>query len=74
MSKIINNFLLTGDKFISELHLKQPEFTCSVCGSFTKDRERIRKLRETGNLIHLCRNNYTKLVLLIMPHILKVKI
>ena len=54
MSKIINNFLLTGDKFIPELHLKQPEFTCSACGSFTKDRERIRKLRETGNLIHLC--------------------
>ena len=73
MSKIINNFLLTGDKFIPELHLKQPEFTYSVCGSFTKDRERIRKLRETGNLIDLCRNNYTKLVLLIMPNILKVK-
>ena len=35
LSKIINKFLLTGDKFIPELHLKQPEFTNSPCGPFT---------------------------------------
>ena len=31
MNKIINKFLLTGDKFMPELHLKQPGFTYSVC-------------------------------------------
>ena len=36
--KIINKFLLTGDKFMSEVHLKQPGFTFSVCEPFTKHR------------------------------------
>ena len=40
MNKIINKFLLTGDKFMPELHLKQPVFTLSAFGSFTKHRER----------------------------------
>ena len=38
---IINNFLLTGDKFMLELHLKQPGFAYSAYGPFTKHRERI---------------------------------
>ena len=51
MNKIINKFLLTGHKFMPELHLKQPGFTYSACGPFTEDHERIQKLRETGNYI-----------------------
>ena len=39
MNEIINNnFLLTSDKFMPEIHLKQPEFTYSACGPFTKNR------------------------------------
>ena len=60
MNKIINIFLLTGHKFMSELYLKQPAFTHSACGSFTKHRERIQKFREAGNLKHLCRNELGK--------------
>ena len=41
MNKIINKFSLTGDKFMPELHSKQPGFTYSACGPFTKHRERI---------------------------------
>ena len=41
MNKIISNFLLTGEKFMPELHLKKPGFTYSVCGPFTKHCERI---------------------------------
>ena len=36
MTKIINKFLLNGDRLMPELHLTQPEFSCSACGSFTK--------------------------------------
>ena len=43
-----------------ELHLKQPGFTYSTCGSFTKHRERIQKFRETRNLNHLYRNELDK--------------
>ena len=60
MSKIINKFLLTGDKFMSELNLKQPVFTYKAYGSFTKYRERIQKFRKTGNLKHLHRMKLEK--------------
>ena len=35
MNKILNKFLLAGDKFMSEMHLKQPRFTYGACCSFT---------------------------------------
>ena len=38
MNKIVNKFLLAGDKFMPEIHLKQPGFTCSACGLFTKNK------------------------------------
>ena len=60
MNKIINKFLLTGDKFTLELHLKQPAFTYSACRTFFKHRERIQKFRETGYLKHLYRNELDK--------------
>ena len=39
MNKIIKKNLFVGDKFMPELHLKQPGFTYSACGPFTKHRE-----------------------------------
>ena len=56
----MNNFLLTGDKFMPELHLKQPKFTYSASGPFTEHFDRIQKFRETGNLKHLYRNELDK--------------
>ena len=50
MNKIINKFLLTRDKFMPGLHLKQPGITYRACGPFTKHRKRIQKFRETVNL------------------------
>ena len=46
---MVNKFLLAGDKFMPEMDLKQPEFTCNACGPFTKNKERIKKFRETGD-------------------------
>ena len=46
MNKIINKFLMVGDKFKPEMHLKQPEFTYSAGGPFTKNKERIQKLKK----------------------------
>ena len=46
MNKIINKFLLTGDKFMSELHLKQPGFTYSACGPFTKIVKKFKNLEK----------------------------
>ena len=47
MNEIVNNFLLAGDKFMPEMHLKQPRFTHSASGPFTKNKERIQKFKET---------------------------
>ena len=43
MNEIVNKFLLPGDKFMSEMHLKQPKFTYSTCGPFTINKKRIEK-------------------------------
>ena len=45
MNEIVNNFSLPGNKFMLEMHLKQPGFTYSACGPFTKNKERIQKLK-----------------------------
>ena len=60
MNKIVTKFLLTGGKFMPELHLKRPGFTDRACGPFTKHRERIQTFRETDNLKHLYGNNLDK--------------
>ena len=57
MNEIVNKFLLAGDKFMPEMHLKQPGFTYSACGPFTKNKERIQKFKETGDT---CKNELDK--------------
>ena len=47
MKEIVNKFLLAGDKFMSEKHLKQPGFTYNACGPFTKNKERTEKFMQT---------------------------
>ena len=56
MNNITNKFLLTGDKFMPEIHLKQPGFTYSACGPFTKNKERIEQFMNTGNTDFIYRN------------------
>ena len=59
MNEIINKFLLVGDKFMPQMHLKQPGFTYSACGPFTKNRE-IEKFMQTGNKNFIYRNELDK--------------
>ena len=62
MNEIVNRFLLVGDKFMPEMHLKQPGFTYSACGPFTKNKERIEKFMQTGNTDLFIKMNLIKLV------------
>ena len=50
MNEIMNKCLLKGDKFMPEMHLKQPGFTYSACGPFTKNKERIEKTMQTDKI------------------------
>ena len=56
----MNKFLLVGDKFMPEMHLKQPGFTYSACGSFTRNKERIEKFMEIRNTDFIYRNELDK--------------
>ena len=47
MNEIINKFVLAGDKFMTEMYLKQSGFTYSACGPFTKNKQRTQKFMET---------------------------
>ena len=60
MNDIINKFLLAGDKFMSEMHLRQPQFTYSACGPFTKHKQRIQNFKETGDTKYIYRNELDK--------------
>ena len=60
MNEIVNKCSLAGDKFMPEIHLKQPEFTDSACGPFTKNKERIQKFKETGDTKHIYQNDLDK--------------
>ena len=47
MNEKSKQVFLSGDRFMPEMHLRQPRFTYSACGSFTKNNERIQKFKET---------------------------
>ena len=49
MNQIVNKFLLASDKFTPEMHLRQPGFTYSACGPFTRNKQRIQKIMQTGD-------------------------
>ena len=58
MNEIVNAFLLPGDKFMSEMGLKQSGFTYSACGLFTKNKERNKKFTETENTDFISKNDF----------------
>ena len=43
MNEIINKSLLAGDRYMSEMHLRQPGLTYSTCGTFLKNTKKKRK-------------------------------
>ena len=60
MKNIINKFLLAGDKYMPEMHLRQPQFVYSTCGPFTRHKERIKKFKQTGDTRYIYRNDLDK--------------
>ena len=60
MNEVVNKFLLVGDKFKPEMHLKQPGFTYSACGPFAKNKERIEKFMQTGDTNFIYKNELDK--------------
>ena len=60
MNEIVNKFLLVGGKFMPKMQLKQFDFTYSSCGPFTRNKEKIEKIMQTGNIEFIYRNELDK--------------
>ena len=52
--------MLAGNKFMPEMHLKQPGFTYRACGPFTKNKDRNQKFKETIPTKYIYRNELDK--------------
>ena len=74
MNNIINKFLLAGDKFMPEMHLKQPRFVYSACGPFTRHKERIKELNVQAIRVIFIEMNSIKLVFntILLMRIIKI--
>ena len=60
MNEIVPNFLFAGNKFMPEMHLRQPGFTYSAYGTFTTNKRRIQKFKETEDLRYVYQNELDK--------------
>ena len=60
MNETVKKFSLAGDEFTPEMHLRQPGFTYSACGLFTKTEERIQRFKETGHSRYVYQNELDK--------------
>ena len=60
MNDIMHTLLLAGNKFMPEMHLRKTGLTYSACGPFTKNKERIRKFKATGDSGCIYKNELNK--------------
>ena len=60
MKNVINKVLLAGDKSMHDMHLRQPRFTYSASGPFTKNQTKIQKFKEKVDSRYIYRNEMDK--------------
>ena len=74
MNNVINKFLLAGDKFMPEMHLRQPRFVYSPCGPFTRHKERIKEFKRKAIRVIFIEMNSIKLVFntILLMQIIKI--
>ena len=70
MNEIVNKFLLLGDKFFPEMHLKQIGFTYSACGPFTKKKELInlkkKEIQAISTKMNLIKHAFSSIWLMVI--------
>ena len=74
MNKIVNKFLLTGNKFMPEIHLKHPGFTYSACVHLQKTKKELKNLCKLETQILITEINLIKLVFNMTQHMEVLKI
>ena len=53
MNEIVKKVLLAGDKFMPEMHLRQPQFEYSACGPFTKNKKELKNKKKQEIKLYL---------------------
>ena len=56
----MNTSLLAENKFMPGMHLRQTWFLWGACGPFIKNKERIKRFKETGNWIYAYQKELVK--------------
>ena len=74
MNEIVNKFLIAGDKFMPEMHLKQLGFTYSTCGPFTKKKNKFKNLKKQDIQAIFTKVNLIRLVFNMIWHTWILKI
>ena len=74
MNEIVDKFLFAGDKFMSEMHLKQPGFTYTACGPFTKKKKEFKNLKKQEIQAIFTKMNLIRFVLNVIWHMEILKI
>ena len=74
MNEIVNKFLLVGDKFMPEMHLKQPGFTYSACGPFTQNKKEFKNSKKQEIQTIFTKMNLIRLVSNMIWHMEILKI
>ena len=57
MNEIVNKLLLARHKFMTEIHLRQPQLRYNACKTFNKDIERKKEIKETGDSRYIFQNH-----------------
>ena len=74
MNEIVNTFLLEGDKFMPEMHLRQPGFTYSACGQFLKINKEFKYLNKPEIQAIFTKMNLIRLIFNMIWHMEILKI
>ena len=60
MNKIVKELLIAGDKFMPETHLRKPDFTYTICGLSSKNKERVKGFKEARDSRCIYQNELDK--------------
>ena len=74
MNNVINKFLLASDKFMPEMHLRQPQFVYSACGRFPRHKKELKNLNKQVIRVIFIEMNLIKLVFntILLKQIIKI--
>ena len=60
MNEIVNKFLLAGDRFMAEMHLRQPDLRIVLVDQLQKIKNELKRFKEAGDSRYIYQNELDK--------------